>query len=701
MRAERRSYRLGVDIGGTFTDVILLEDRSGHSWVGKTLTTPKDPSIGVEQAIEEILKLSGVAGEQIQGVIHGTTLVTNAIIERKGAKTALLTTERFRDILEIGRERRYDINDLFLEMPEPLVPRPFRFGVGERVLADGSVETEPNQDQVEEIANRLKAQDIEAVALCFLHSYKNPTHERAVSQWLKDHFPELYLSLSCEVSPQIREYERMSTTVANAYVQPLTERYVRRLDQKLRARGFGEHLYLMLSNGGICTLETACRFPIRLLESGPAAGALAAALFARQTEHSSTMSFDMGGTTAKLCLIDNGEVMTTREFEAARVYRFKQGSGLPVLVRAVDLIEIGAGGGSIAQVNPLGLLKVGPESAGADPGPACYANGGQDPTVTDADLVLGYLNPNFFLGGKMTLDQNAAFNAIGKLSQDLAVGVTEAAWGVHQIVNENMANAARTHAIERGKDPRSYTLTAFGGAGPVHAYRVAELLGISTLMIPPGAGATSAFGFLCAPLAFDFVRSDRSSLQKIDWQQINALLKEMETKGRTVLIDSGIREAEIRFERRCDMRYVGQSHELEVIIPNGSLSGKSVAELQQRFEAQYERHFTRTLSGTEVEVINWRLLASGPRPIPSVRHLGTAGLPWPSGQPLKGHRNAYFPEDKKYLETPVYNRYFMKPGTQIDGPAIVEENESTTVVGPQSQVTVDEGLNLMVRLNRP
>lgn len=697
MSQESLSYRLGVDIGGTFTDVMLFDAESGCSWVGKTLTTPEDPSVGAEKAVEEILTLSRVECRQIRDIVHGTTLVTNAITERKGAKTALLTTEGFRDVLEIGRERRYDMHDLFLEMPEPLVPRPFRYGVKERILTTGAVEVEPDRRQIQEISERLREQRIEAVALCFLHSYKNSTNERAVAHWLQERIPELYISQSCQVSPQIREYERMSTTVANAYVQPLTERYVRRLDERLRAMGFEGHLYLMLSSGGICTLETACRFPIRLLESGPAAGALAAALFSEQTERPNTMSFDMGGTTAKLCMIDRGEVMTAREFEAARVYRFKQGSGLPILGRVVDMIEIGAGGGSIARLDRLGLLKVGPDSAGADPGPACYGRGSREPTVTDADLVLGYLNPDFFLGGKMKLDREAARAAIEvNLARDLGIGATEAAWGVHQIVNENMVSAARVHAIERGKDPRSYALTAFGGAGPVHAYRVAELLGISTIMIPPGAGATSAFGFLCAPLAFDWVRSDRKSLQRIDWEQANASLTEMENQGRAILLDSGVEESEIRFVRRCDMRYVGQSHELDVVIPAGSLSEESVQRLHQLFEREYERHFTRSRSDAKVEVINWRLVAAGPRPSPSVRMLGAHFVDRRTGPSRKGDRKAYFPEYGEYLETPVYDRYLLETGSRIDGPAIIEEDESTTIVGPQGHVTVDDSLNMLV-----
>lgn len=693
-----RPFRIGVDIGGTFTDAILLDAEGKSVIVGKTLTTPDDPSRGVEATVGELLARGKVRADQVRDIIHGTTLVTNAIIERRGVKTALLVTAGFRDILEMGRERRYDMDDLFLEMPEPLVPRHLRFEVRERILADGAVETLPDRQQISEIAQALVRQGVRAAAICFLHSYKNPTNERSVAEWLKESVPGLYVSLSSEVIPEIREYERMSTTVANAYVQPVMERYVRKLDGRLRAVGFRGNLYLMLSSGGICTPDVACRFPIRLLESGPAAGVLAAAHFGKLTAEPNVLSFDMGGTTAKLCIIDRGEPLTTLDFETARVYRFKKGSGMPIRGRVVDMIEIGAGGGSIARVDQLGLLKIGPDSAEADPGPVCYGSGGQEPTVTDADLILGYLDPDFFLGGRMKLDRGAAQRAIeGRLALPLGVGADNVAWGIHQIVNEGMANAARVHAIEKGKDPRSYVLFAFGGAGPAHAYRVAELLGISSVMIPPGAGVASAFGFLCAPLAFDFVRTYRSSLRDMDWGRASSLLVEMEEEGTRLLLASGVAEEEIRLERRCDMRYVGQAHELEVVIPGGPLAGDRSPEVRQLFEEEYRRHFGRTCLNVDVEVINWRVLASGPRPCPDVRELGVDRSGHSVGQPLKGYRRAYFPESRGYEDTPVYDRYRLEPGDVIKGPAIIEERESTTVVGPGGDATVDNYLNLIIR----
>ena len=506
--AGARPLRAGVDIGGTFTDLIVYDERTGALHIGKTLTTPDDPAIAVETGMQETLTLAGEPPAAVGNVIHGTTLVTNALIERKGARTALITTRGFRDAIEIRHEGRYDLYDLFLEMPPPLAPRRLRFEVDERVLADGSVHKPLDTATIPALIAELRRQGVEAVAVSLLHAYRNPEHERLLGEALAAGAPEIVLSLSSEVVPEIREYERTSTTLANVYVRPLVERYLERLEARLRAQGMTDaSLYIMLSSGGTGTVETARRFPIRMIESGPAAGALAAAQYGSLTDRPNLLSFDMGGTTAKACIIDNGEPLVSADFEVARVYRFKRGSGLPVRVPVIEMIEIGAGGGSIARADTLGLLKVGPDSAGAQPGPACYGRGGAAPTVTDADLLLGYLDPAFFLGGKMRLDLAAAERALGALGERLGLSATEAAWGVHQVVNENMAGAARIHAVERGKDPRAYPLFAFGGAGPVHAYRVAKILDVPELVIPLGAGVTSALGFLVAPLAFDFVRS--------------------------------------------------------------------------------------------------------------------------------------------------------------------------------------------------
>src|SRR5689334_6242025 len=467
------SLRVGVDIGGTFTDLILIDDSSGELTVGKVLTTPADPSRAVADVISEALQRANAEPAAVEHVIHGTTLVTNAVIERKGARTALLTTKGFRDAYEIAREHRYDLYDLFLEMPQPLVPRYLRLEVDERVYADGSIARAPDQDAVARLVAELRDKDIEAVAICFMHSYANPAHEQLVGAIVGEIAPGMRVSLSSDVVPEIREYERTSTTVVNVYVQELVETYLNELVQRLKRLGIEGELLLMLSSGGISTVETATRFPLRLLESGPAGGALASAYFGRLAGENDLLAFDMGGTTAKLCVIEDGKPLTSTEFEVDRKYRFKAGSGLPVKTPVVELIEIGAGGGSIARVDSLGLLKVGPDSAGADPGPACYGRGGRQPTVTDADLLLGYLDPGFFLGGRLQLDRPAAEAAIGsKIAEPLGMSSVRAAWGIHQLVNEGMASAARVHAIERGKDPRGLPLFAFGGAGPGHGFGV-------------------------------------------------------------------------------------------------------------------------------------------------------------------------------------------------------------------------------------
>ncbi len=499
---KQSEIRIGIDIGGTFTDLLLVDPASGQTVAGKTLTTPDDPSRAVRTGLEQLLRDAGRSPEEVVQIVHGTTLVTNALIERKGATTALLTTRGFRDAVEIGREHRYDLYDLFLDLPKPLVPRYLRLEVTERVLSDGSIMIPLDRSEVEELGRALARQGIEAVAVCFLHSYLNPAHEREAGAILADVAPSLIVSLSSDVVPEIREYERASTTIANVYVRPVVARYLQRIQTGLQELGSSAPLLIMLSSGGICTVDTAARYPIRLVESGPAAGALAAAHIGTLTGRRSLLSFDMGGTTAKCCLIDNGQPSVTTEFEVSRVYRFKKGSGLPIRVPTIELIEIGAGGGSIARIDSLGLLKVGPDSAGADPGPACYGLGGGQPTVTDADLLLGYLDPEFFLGGRMRLDVAAARAAIGNLGQRLGLDEIATAWGIHQVVNEQMASAARIHAIEQGKDPRSYAIFAFGGAGPVHAYRVAEILHSPEIVIPLGAGVASTIGFLVAPLAF-------------------------------------------------------------------------------------------------------------------------------------------------------------------------------------------------------
>jgi N-methylhydantoinase A len=692
---SEKSHRAGIDIGGTFTDLVLIDDASGERAIGKVLTTPDDPSEAVEQGLRGLLEREDVDASQLKTIIHGTTLVTNALIERRGTATALLTTEGFRDAVAIGTEHRYDMYDIFLEKPEPLVPRSLRYGVRERVLDDGSVLRDLDEEQVRAIAGELLERGIGAVAVSFLHGYRNPVHEQRVAEILAEEAPGVTVSLSSEVSPEIREYERTSTTIANVYVRPLVERYLQRLEERLRRLGFDGSFYVMLSNGGTASVETACRFPVRLLESGPAAGALAAAFYGEEAGFSDVLSFDMGGTTAKACLIDGGEPQTSTDFEVARVYRFKKGSGLPVKTSVIEMIEIGAGGGSIARVGPLGLPKIGPESAGADPGPACYGRGGEEPTVTDADLLLGYLDPDFFLGGRMHLDYRAAEKALRKISDALGVDPVKAAWGVHQVVDENMANAARVHAVERGKDPRKYLLLAFGGAGPVHAHRVARALGVPGFVAPLGAGTASAFGFLCAPLSFDLARSLYGRLDELDWDAANAALAEMEEEGRELLRASQVADEDVLVRRLGEMRYVGQGHEVGVKLPEGTLGPDDVGGISAGYRDEYRRLYGREGPDVPLEAITWRVEVSAPRP--EILQEETGGDPRAVDEARKGKREIYLPEKDGFAAVPVYDRYRLDPGAAFDGPAVVEERESTVIVGPDSRAEVDEWRNLIVR----
>jgi N-methylhydantoinase A len=687
-------YRVGIDIGGTFTDMLLVGE-DGAAVIGKTLTTPGDPSLAVENALRPALANGSVKTGERGTLIHGTTLVTNALIERKGAATALLTTAGFRDAVEIGREHRYELYDLNLDLPKPLVPRHLRFDVPERMDADGGVLEPLDESYVSRLAGELRDKGITAIAVCYLNSFRNPVHERRTAAIIADVAPKIRVSLSSEVVAEIREFQRTSTTLANVYVQQRVAEYLGQLQARLDRIGFNGSFFVMLSSGGVATRETSAKFPVRLLESGPAAGALAAAEAGMRCGHRDLLSFDMGGTTAKLCVIEDGQPLKTHEFEVDRVYRFRKGSGLPVRIPVIDMIEIGAGGGSIARVDSMGLLRVGPDSAGAEPGPVCYGHGGTEPTVTDADLVLGYLDANYFLGGKMKLDLEATRKALGRLGEKLKMSAEEIAWGIHQIVNENMANAARAHLAERGKDPRRMPLYAFGGAGPVHGYRVAEILRLPALISPFGAGVGSTFGLLAAPLAFDFVRSAYSRLDQLDWPFANGLLDEMADEGRKILLASGVREHEIVYRRSGEMRYVGQGHEVSVALPNGTLSARDLAPIELEFERTYETLYGRKGPEVPLEVINWRVVASGPRPDMNLK------LPRDNAERSSarmGLRPAYFPEQDGYVDTVVYDRYALRPGMELVGPAIIEERESTLIIGVGGRARVDERLNVIVGL---
>jgi N-methylhydantoinase A len=689
------SARVGVDIGGTFTDLVVVDETTGAIRVGKVLTTAKDPAHGVEHGVQSLLDEAGVDPARVRAVVHGTTLATNALIERKGARTALLTTEGFRDALEIRREGRHDMYDLLIDAPAPLVPRHRRREVAERLSPDGAVLRPLDEAGARRVIAALVDDGVEAIAICLLHAYLNPVHERRLVELVREAAPHVAVACSSEVVPEIREYERTSTTAANVYVAPLMARYLEDLERRLHGLGVPGQLYIMQSSGGIALPPVARRLPIRLVESGPAAGALAAAQAARDRGDARLLSFDMGGTTAKACVIDAGAPLVAREFEVARADRFKKGSGLPIRVPVIEMIEIGAGGGSLARVDRMGLLKVGPDSAGADPGPACYNLGGRQPTVTDADLLLGYLDADFFLGGRMRLDRGAAERAVAEhVARPLGLDVTAAAWGIHRVVNENMAAAARIHGIERGRDLRAYPLFAFGGAGPVHCWQVARVLRVPRILIPFGAGAMSAWGLLAAPLAFDFVRTLRARLDRADWGGLNRLFAAMEDEGGRLLARAGVARDAVRVARIAEMRYVGQGHEVEAPVPAGRLAAESLPAITAAFEASYRALYHRLPQGVPIEALNWRVTVSAPAP--ALAFGGAAG--GGGGAPVKGHRRAWFAEANGWVDTPVYDRYALAPGTTFAGPAIVEERESTAVVGPGARGRVDDGRTLIVEM---
>jgi N-methylhydantoinase A len=679
--------RAGLDIGGTFTDLCFVED-GRIVGIDKALTTPDDPSEGVEIVLQQALASLGRSFGDVELLIHGTTLVTNAIIERRGASSALLTTAGFRDSIEIGRERRYELYDLMIELPRPLVPRHLRFDVPERMLAGGEVETPLDAAYVERLAIELDEAGIDAVAISFLHAYTNAAHEVAAREAVLRAAPRLRVSISSDVVPELREYERTSTTIANVYVQSLVADYLDALRARLQRRGFQGGLYVMLSSGGIATVETATRFPIRLLESGPAAGALAAAAHGEVSGEADLLSFDMGGTTAKLCVIEGGRPLVAENFEVDRVYRLKPGSGIPVKVPVIDMIEIGVGGGSIARVDGLGLLKVGPRSAGAVPGPSCYGRGGADATVTDADLVLGYLDPEYFLGGRLRLDPQAAREAIKReVAVPLGLSIEEAAWGIHAVVNENMASAARVHAAERGKEASELTLLAFGGAGPVHAIGVAGSLGCARVIAPLGAGVMSTVGFLVSSFAFDFVRSWRCGLEELDLARAEGLFAEMEDEGLRLLVESGVAAEDVHQEGSVEMRYVGQGHEVRVPLP----FRLDPAALGEAFAREYVRLYGREGPDVPVETISWRVVTSGPSPRVDLSGVGVSA----SAGTMRGTRLAYF-GSAGWVETPVVDRYGLTIGACLAGPVIVEERESTLVVGAGYTVEVTDHLALSV-----
>jgi N-methylhydantoinase A len=668
--------RLAIDIGGTFTDFAV--DYRGQLFTAKVLTTPSKPEEAVVAGVRKIVAQAGLALSDIALLLHGTTLATNAIIERKGAKTALVTTEGFRDVLALGNESRYDQYDLNIVLPEPLVPRYLRLVVPERLDRSGRVLLPLDEKAVRALVPHLRGEAVESIAIGFLHGYVNPDHERRTAEILAAEMPGIPISLASEVSPQMREWERFSTTAANAYVQPLMATYLQHLEQGLRDLGMKAPIFVMQSGGNLTTIETACRFPIRLVESGPAGGAIFSASIARECGIENVLSFDMGGTTAKICLIDHYMPQTSRSFEVARVGRFKKGSGLPLNVPVIEMVEIGAGGGSLARTDSLGRILVGPESAGADPGPACYKRGGVRPTVTDANLHLGRYDPERFAGGTVTLDSAAAESAmVEAVGRPLDLDAGMAALGVIEIVDENMANAARVHAVESGKTYRSRTMIAFGGGGPVHGTRIAEKIGIERVLIPSGAGVGSAIGFLRAPVGYEVVRSLYQRLSSFDCEAVNDLLASMSAEAASI-VEQGSFGAGTAERRTAYMRYAGQGHEIAVPLPSAPLNAGDVPAIRAAYEAEYSRFYDRPVPGSDIEVMSYAVTiatlppSSPPRQAAADAHAAVPARTQIVRDTVTGETSAWT----------VYERGQARPGAQFAGPAIVAEAETSILIGP-------------------
>jgi N-methylhydantoinase A/oxoprolinase/acetone carboxylase beta subunit/N-methylhydantoinase B/oxoprolinase/acetone carboxylase alpha subunit len=673
-----------VDIGGTFTDV-ALEIRGRHV-TSKVLTTPLAPEEGVLEGIAKVVAQAGIAPGDVGIIIHGTTLATNAVIERKGAKTALVVTEGQRDSVEMAQENRFEQYDINLDRPTPLVPRHLRWPVAERLDARGAVLRPLDEASVEALVPKIEANGIESLAIGLIHSYANPSHEQRVAEIVRRAFPQLPISLSSEVCPEIREYERLSTTCANAYVRPAMARYLTSLEVKLREAGYRYPFFLMTSGGGLTTLDTAVRFPIRLVESGPAGGAILASNIAAEFGFRHVVSYDMGGTTAKICLIDDATPLASRSFEVARVYRFMKGSGLPIRIPVIEMVEIGAGGGSIVKLDALKRIAVGPESAGAAPGPASYDRGGTEPTVTDADVVLGRIDPDVFAGGSVTLIPEKAGAALLRgVGTALGMDEAHAAFGVSEMVDENMANAARVHAIEWGKDIAARAMIAFGGAAPLHAARLAEKLGIDTVVVPTGAGVGSAIGFLQAPVAYDVVRSRYMRLSGFDAELVNAVLGEMREEAYAI-VRQGAGDAPLVETVAAYMRYVGQGHEIDVKLPLRALTAEDGATLKAAFERTYEGLFGRTIPDLDIEVLSWTLTVSTAKP---KRRRAKAPEASKGEAVPRLTKRIFDPGKGGFVDAKVYWRDDLQPGMRIGGPALVMEAQTTTVVSASFDGVVD------------
>lgn len=690
-------YRIGIDVGGTFTDFALLDQESGKISIGKTLTSASDPSIAVLSGIDEMMKADGFDGNSLDQAIHATTIATNTVIQRKGQPTALITTEGFRDVLGIGRQKRWDLYDNTSDKPQPVIPRRWIWEVSERMLHDGEVHTELDEDRIREIAAQMRSEGIKAAAICFLHAYANPAHERRAAEIMAEAAPEILVCISSEVSPIYREYERTSTTSLNAYVMPAVSAYVQRLSSGLAMRGYGKELFIMQSNGGVATADVVERFPIRIIESGPAAGALTAARYAEAAGTSNILSFDMGGTTAKLCLIEEGRPTLSQKFEIDMLH-LKKDSGLPINIPAVDLIEIGSGGGSIARVE-MGGIVVGPESAGSEPGPICYGRGGKRPTVTDADLVLGYINPDYFLGGDMKLDLAAARQGIrSEIAEPLGISETDAAWGIYEVVTSHMAQAANMVSVGHGKDPRNFAFVPFGGAGCIHGARLARMLGCRRIVFPRAAGVGTAVGLLVADAGFDLAHTTVVRVARENLAEIRSIFEQLRQQG-VEQLDACRVSGDRNFTYSADIRFAGQGYEITVELPENILAEGDSDKFRDLFFDQYgkiygDRSFSR---GDAVEMVHFRIKASVKLAPASFEALERGGGDLSAAE--RPARDVYFPETGGYTQCKVYDRYALKAGDNIKGPAIIEERESTVVILPGGAAQVDGEGNIIVDLD--
>lgn len=691
------NYRVGIDIGGTFTDFALIDDRAGEVTIHKCLTTPRDPSAAVLAGLDEILSLRGIPINEVSAIIHGSTLVTNALIERRGAPVGMLVTKGFGDVLDIALETRYDLYDLHIRLPSPLVPRNMRAEIDERVRFDGSVERELALDEVDAAIDRLVQDGAEAVAICFLHAFTNPRHEQIVAERARRRHPSLYVSSSADIFPFMREYERWTTTTMNAFTQPAVDRYLSQIEKGLSERTFKGLFHIMTSSGGTVTSDLARRYPVRMLESGPAAGVLMSNFHGLLLGLDRILSFDMGGTTAKGAIIRDGAPLKKYEIEVARVHEFKKGSGLPAKIPVLNMIEIGSGGGSIAELDARGVIRVGPRSAGADPGPACYGQGGDAATLTDANLLLGYYDPEHFLGGKMSLDVSAAKEAISaSIADPLHLDLSRAAFGIHEVVNEDVARAFRVHASEQGFDYRSACMIAFGGSGPAHATRIARKLRLPRVIFPRGSGVMSAFGMLVSPLAFETARTQRLACSDLNEEQFNSILATLAEDASGYLHKAGVQRQEVEIRYKLDMRYIGQGYEVEVELPAVRNYADLLSELPVLFARNYEKLFSLSYLREPVEIINWKVEARGPRPEISRLSFYSTGK---DGRARRGAREIYLEEAGGYVECPIYNRYLLTPADRIVGPAIVEEAECTVVLGVNDVATLDLNGNLIADID--